>query len=165
MKRRRSRAGSGCAGLLLVLVGLTAVRCLAAEPASLLAGFPRAPGLLVTATSCHVLDLYIALSPEQRGQGLMYVRELGEHEGMLFPGEVPYRVSMWMKNTYIPLDMLFIAEDGRITGIAANTVPLSEATISSATPVSAVLELNGGFAERHAVRPGDRFGLFEAARR
>jgi len=67
---------------------------------------------------------------------------------------------MWMKNTYIPLDMLFIGADARIIGIAERTTPLSEATISSPGPALAVLELNGGFAARHGVGAGDRFATY-----
>jgi uncharacterized membrane protein (UPF0127 family) len=68
---------------------------------------------------------------------------------------------MWMKNTYIPLDMLFIRANGTIAGIAANTTPFSEATISSGKPVTGVLEVNGGFAARHGVAAGDRFRVIQ----
>lgn len=134
----------------------------AAEPAGYLAEFPRAAGMIETPLACHLLDLYLAVTPAQRAQGLMYIRELGEFEGMLFTTSRPAPVSMWMKNTFVPLDMLFIAADGRIEGIAAATTPLSEDTISAPVPVTGVLELNGGFAARHRVRVGDRFTLVPA---
>jgi hypothetical protein len=143
---------------LLLLAALTAH---AAEPEGLLDGFDRARGMIETRTACHLLDIHLALTPEQRGQGLMHVRKLGEHEGMLFPTRQPAVVSMWMKNTYIPLDMLFIRADGRVARIAAATTPLSEDTIGSGEPVTAVLELNGGFAARHGVAAGDRFALLD----
>ena len=110
---------------------------------------------------CHLLDIYLARTPEERAQGLMYIRELGEFEGMLFPTSEPAVVSMWMKNTYIPLDMLFIRANGTVAGIAASTTPFSESTISSGEPVTGVLELNGGFAARHGVRAGDRFQIIQ----
>lgn len=132
-----------------------------AEPARLLEGFPRARAMLETPVACHLLDLWLAVSPAQRAQGLMHVRELGEYEGMLFPTEQPAIVSMWMKNTYVSLDMLFIRADGRVAGIAAETTPLSEKSIRSDEPVVAVLELRGGFAARHGVAPGARFQLLD----
>jgi uncharacterized membrane protein (UPF0127 family) len=133
----------------------------AAEPARLLEGFARTHGMIETHSACHILDLYLAIRPEQRAQGLMYIRELGEFEGMLFPSQRPAVVGMWMKNTYLPLDMFFIDAAGEIREIAAQTPPLSEQTIRSREPVSAVLELNGGFAARHGIVAGDRFALLE----
>jgi hypothetical protein len=145
--------------LLLLLAAAGAAR--AVEPAELLDGFGRARGMVETPVACHLLDLWVAATPAQRAQGLMYVRRLGEYEGMLFPNRRPAIVNMWMKNTYIPLDMLFIREDGRIVGIAANAPPLSEQTIGSGVPVIAVLELAGGFAERHGVTTAARFQLLD----
>jgi uncharacterized membrane protein (UPF0127 family) len=130
-----------------------------AEPARFLEGFARAQIIIETRQACYLIDLYVAETPEERAQGLMYIRELGEFEGMLFPASAPAVVNMWMKNTYIPLDMLFIRANGTIARIAAETTPLSEDTISSGEPVTAVLELNGGFAKRHDVRSGDRFRI------
>lgn len=98
----------------------------------------------------------LALTPEQRSRGLMFRTDLPESRGMLFDFGRPSVVTMWMRNTYIPLDMLFIDEHGGITRIAANTEPLSEETISSGGPVRAVLELRGGITEKLGIRPGDR---------
>ena len=98
----------------------------------------------------------LALTPEQRSRGLMFRTELAEDEGMLFDFGTPRPVGMWMRNTYIPLDMLFIDADGRITRIEANAEPLSERTISSGGPVRAVLELPGGITEKLGIEPGDR---------
>lgn len=133
----------------------------AADTDRLLAGFERASAMIETSRSCELLDIWIALTPQQRAQGLMFVRDLGEYQGMLFPGRERAVLRMWMKNTYIPLDMLFLDAGGRIAGITAQTTPLSEATISSPGPVDAVLELNGGFATRHRVRAGDRFSIVD----
>ncbi len=145
----------------LALAGilLGALQARGAEPARLLDGFARAHGMIETPRACHLLDLFLAVSPAQRAQGLMHIRELGEFEGMLFPTREPAVVSMWMKNTYVSLDMLFIRGDGRIARIAADTIPLSEETISSGEAVTAVLELRAGFAARHSVAAGDRFAL------
>lgn len=143
----------------VVLALLLPAAARAAEPSRLLEGFSRGQAVIETRTACHLLDVYLALSPEQRAQGLMYIRELGEFEGMLFLAQQPALLSMWMKNTYIPLDMLFIGANGKIAMIAAGTTPLSTETIRSKEPVTGVLELNGGFAARHDVVPGDRFEL------
>jgi uncharacterized membrane protein (UPF0127 family) len=144
-----------------VLMLLSAAIAHAAEPEGLLDGFSRGRGMIETDHACHLLDIYLAVTPGQRAQGLMYIRELGEYEGMLFPTRQAAVVNMWMKNTYIPLDMLFIRGDGKIVGITANTTPLSETTVSSKQPVTSVLELNGGFAARHGVAAGDRFVLLD----
>lgn len=145
----------------LALLLLAAAPARGAEPAQLLEGFGRARGMIETPVACHLLDLWVAVTPAQRAQGLMYVRELGEYEGMLFPNRQPAVASMWMKNTYIPLDMLFILEDGKIAAIAENTTPLSEQSVNPGVPVIAVLELAGGFSGRHGVAAGDRFRLLD----
>ena len=145
----------------LLACALPAASARAAEPARLLDGFRRAHAMIETRHKCQLLEIYLALTPEQRAQGLMFIRELSEFEGMLFPGSTPSVLNMWMKNTYIPLDMLFIRADGKLAGIAANTTPFSEDTIQSPEPVTGVLELNGGFAARHGVAKGDRFSVYE----
>ena len=97
----------------------------------------------------------LALSPEQQEQGLMYRHELAADAGMLFVFPQPKMAVFWMKNTLIPLDMLFIAADGRIADLHERAVPLSEANIASKLPVRAVLELNGGTVARLGLKPGD----------
>ncbi|QCK87209.1 DUF192 domain-containing protein [Phreatobacter aquaticus] len=105
----------------------------------------------------HVFTLELANTPEARSRGLMFRRELAPDKGMLFEfGARESEVSMWMKNTYISLDMVFIRADGTIRHIAENTTPLSEATISSGGPVRGVLEVIGGTAKRLGIAPGDR---------
>lgn len=155
---RRLRASLAAASLALMTWSAVAA---AGDTDRLLAGFARASAMIETSRACEFLDIWIAVTPEQRAQGLMFVHELGEHQGMLFPGREPAVLRMWMKNTYIPLDMLFLDAGGRIAGITARTTPLSETTITSPGPVSAVLELNGGFTDRHRVHPGHRFSLIE----
>lgn len=157
--RADPRAAGRGLRLALFSVVLAAAGAGAATPARLLEGFPRARGMIETGLACHLIDLYLALTPEQRAQGLMYVQELDEFEGMLFPTREPAVVGMWMKNTYLSLDMLFIRPDGRIARIEVRTTPLSERSIVSGDPVTAVLELSGGFTERHGVAAGDRFAL------
>jgi uncharacterized membrane protein (UPF0127 family) len=124
---------------------------------SLLAKFESASLAIVTDAGRYEFKVEVALTPEQRGQGLMFRRDMARDAGMLFDfGASPDRASMWMKNTYIPLDMLFIRSDGRIESIAERTVPHSLEAISSRGPVRYVLELNGGTAARLGIGPGDR---------
>jgi len=112
--------------------------------------------VIVGQSGRHEFAVEIAVTPEQRAQGLMYRRSMAAEAGMLFDfGRRAGRASMWMKNTYIPLDMLFIKADGEIESIAARTVPHSLESISSRGPVRGVLELNGGTAARLGIAPGD----------
>jgi uncharacterized protein len=97
----------------------------------------------------------VARSPRQKALGLMYRRNLAAGRGMLFPYDEEQEVSMWMKNTYIPLDMLFIKANGEIHRVAAMTEPFSERIIKSEGPVKAVLEIAGGDAKRLGIAPGD----------
>jgi uncharacterized membrane protein (UPF0127 family) len=98
----------------------------------------------------------VARNDADRAQGLMYRRAMPADQGMLFDFAKVAPVSMWMQNTYLPLDMLFVRPDGTIARIAANTEPLSTRTIPSGEPVLAVLELNAGTAARLNIKPGDR---------
>lgn len=97
----------------------------------------------------------LALDDGQRALGLMFRKSMPPENGMLFDFDETRAVAMWMRNTLIPLDMLFIGSDGRITHIHENAVPHSEAIISSRGPVKFVLELNGGTAKRYGIKPGD----------
>jgi len=94
--------------------------------------------------ACYLFDIYIASSRAQQMRGLMHVRELPEFMGMIFVYRQADIHSMWMKNTYIPLDMLFIRGDGTISSVSANTVPLTLDSVGSIEPVNFVLELNAG---------------------
>ncbi|UDF29630.1 UNVERIFIED_ORG: DUF192 domain-containing protein [Roseateles sp. XES5] len=104
----------------------------------------------------HAFTVELAVTPRQREQGLMNRAEMAEDRGMLFAFGETRQVFMWMKNTYIPLDMLFIAKDGKVRTIKENAEPLSEAIIDSGGPIDYVLELNGGAAKRLGLRPGNR---------
>ncbi|MGE0152897.1 MAG: DUF192 domain-containing protein [Reyranellaceae bacterium] len=97
----------------------------------------------------------LAATPAQQQRGLMFREKLEPYTGMLFDFGTPRIVSMWMMNTLIPLDMVFIAADGRIVNIAANTTPMSTATILSAGPAKGVLEIAGGTARLLGIKPGD----------
>lgn len=102
----------------------------------------------------YEFKIELAVTPGQRGQGLMYRRELAADAGMLFLYELEEYRFMWMKNTYLPLDMLFIARDGRVVDLVERTVPLSIKTIRSSRPVQAVLELAGGTSSKLGIGTG-----------
>ena len=106
--------------------------------------------LLVVASrhACYRFDIYLALSNEQRARGLMFVRDMPIMTGMLFVYEREQIVSMWMKNTYLPLDMVFARADGTVASVARRTEPLSLRSVASTEPVKYVLELNSGTARR-----------------
>ncbi len=111
---------------------------------------------IVTKSGVKVFNVEIARTTEEREQGLMYRKELPDGQGMLFDFSPQQEVSMWMKNTYVSLDMIFIRADGRILRIAENTKPLSERIISSGGPVKAVLEVVAGTARKDGIAAGDR---------
>jgi uncharacterized membrane protein (UPF0127 family) len=104
----------------------------------------------------HRFNVWIADDDRRRARGLMFIRHLGPEDGMLFIYPRAHPVSMWMKNTYVPLDMLFVAADGRVTRVVENTEPLSLKTIESGEPVLAVVELAAGTAARLKIGPGAR---------
>jgi uncharacterized protein len=104
----------------------------------------------------HVFGVEMAVTPEEQTRGLMFRRELPDRQGMLFDFKHEQPTSFWMKNTYVPLDMIFIRADGRILNIAENTVPLSEALVPSSGPVRAVLEVIAGTTKKLGIAPGDR---------
>jgi len=111
---------------------------------------------IVTKSGVKVFNVEIARTTEERERGLMYRKELPDGQGMLFDFSPEQDVSMWMRNTYVSLDMIFIRADGRILRIAENTTPLSERIISSGGPVKAVLEVMAGTARKDGIAPGDR---------
>jgi uncharacterized protein len=100
--------------------------------------------------------VWIADSPARQEQGLMFVRDLPAGQGMLFPLTKPRKMSMWMKNTYIELDIVFIGEKGAIDKIIEHARPLDLTTLDSEKPVTAVLEIKGGEAARLELKAGDR---------
>ena len=143
---------------------LAALGTLAASPVLAQVGVDRPQPRLPTERMVIVkrdgtrLDFTVemALTPDQQTVGLMFRTEVKPDEGMIFDWGAPRESSMWMRNTLVPLDMLFIAADGRIHRIAERTVPLSLTPIDSRGPVRATLELQGGITERLDIRVGDR---------
>ena len=111
---------------------------------------------IVTKSGVHVFSVEIAKTDEERATGLMYRKELPEGRGMLFDFSPEQNVQMWMKNTFIPLDMIFIRSDGRILRIAENTEPQSEKIIPAGGLAKGVLEVIGGTARKYGIQPGDR---------
>ena len=110
-----------------------------------------------------VVRVEIADTAAARELGLMYRQHLGQDAGMLFIFKEPRHLSFWMKNTEIPLDMIFADAGGKITGLVANAEPFSEDELSVAGNSQYVLEVNGGFAQRHGIKPGDRLEFLDFA--
>ena len=104
----------------------------------------------------HRFMVEVARTPEEQARGLMFRESLADDRGMIFPFDPPQNASFWMRNTLIPLDMIFIRADGTIARIAANTVPHSLDPVPAGEPVVAVLEIRGGRAAELGIRAGDR---------
>jgi uncharacterized membrane protein (UPF0127 family) len=118
--------------------------------------FQKSSLVIVTANREIKFDVDMATTDAERQHGLMFRKQLGAYEGMLFDFFQEMPVSFWMKNTLIPLDMVFIAGDGTIKHVHANALPMSTDTIPSRFPVRAVLEINGGSAALLGIKPGDK---------
>jgi uncharacterized membrane protein (UPF0127 family) len=156
-ERALNRWISALGSLVLIAAGIPVM---AAEPSALLHDFPRGQLVLETrGPRCLLIEIYIASSPQQRAQGLMYIESMAEFEGMYFGYREPVGIAMWMKNTPLSLDMVFIREDLTIASIARRTTPLSTERIESQEAVIGVLELNAGFAERWGTEAGTRVYL------
>ncbi len=108
--------------------------------------------------ACYRLDIYLAMNNEQRARGLMHVRSLPQTTGMLFVYESDGYLSIWMKNTYIPLDIVFARADGSVSSIEYDAEPLSLRSMTALEPVRYVLELNAGVAEKLSI---DRYSRLE----
>jgi uncharacterized membrane protein (UPF0127 family) len=139
-------------GLLLLALGPAHAQM---GPLEDLDAFPRAKlEIGVTKKSPLSFDVWLADTAPRQAQGLMFVRSLPEQRGMLFVYQSPKTITMWMKNTYIPLDMVFIDDRGRIQSIVEKATPHSLSTISSGKPALAILEIGGGEAKRLGLKPG-----------
>jgi uncharacterized membrane protein (UPF0127 family) len=140
--------------VLAVVAGL----CLLAGVAShgLAATFEEAE--IVTKSGIKVFQVEIATTDQERERGLMYRKSVPDGTGMLFDFGKEQEVVMWMKNTYVSLDMIFIRANGTIARIAENTTPLSEARIYSGPPVKGVLEVAAGTARKYGIAVGDKVG-------
>jgi uncharacterized membrane protein (UPF0127 family) len=142
--------------LLFLLATLSLLTLPLPEPAGTLAAQELQQLEIATKSGVQIFGVEMAVTPEEQAKGLMFRRELPEKQGMLFDFHREQPTSFWMKDTYIPLDMIFIRADGRILRIAENTVPLSEALVPSGGPVRAVLEVIAGTAKKLGIAPGDR---------
>ena len=141
--------------LMMSLAAVTAVLVtLCANPPARAASIQ--PLEIVTKSGVQVFSVEMATTEEEKTTGLMYRKELPDGKGMLFDFSPEQQISMWMKNTYISLDMIFIRADGRILRIAENTEPLSTKIISSGGLARGVLEVVAGTAQKYGIQPGDR---------
>lgn len=110
---------------------------------------------ITTASGSHPFEIELVRSPADMEKGLMFRHTMAPDHGMLFDFGSPQSISMWMKNTYLPLDMVFIASDGHVLRVAENAKPMSEEIIPSDGPALGVLELNAGVAAKIGLKPGD----------
>ncbi|MEM8574009.1 MAG: DUF192 domain-containing protein [Pseudomonadota bacterium] len=115
-----------------------------------------APLVLKTGTGTHTYTVEIAETPGEKARGLMFRRSMPQDRGMIFIYDPPQRATMWMRNTYISLDMIFITEEGTVLRIESNTEPFSTDIIDAGGITKAVLELNAGETARIGLKPGDR---------
>lgn len=156
-------------GAMVAVLALAGCSPNAADGAAASSGAPAAEGqrhpvsglsvipLTVThAGQRHALRVEVARTSQEQAKGLMFRTAMGADEGMIFPMQPPREASFWMRNTVIPLDIIFIGTDRRILNIAANAVPYSETPLPSAGLASGVLELNGGRAAELGLAPGDK---------
>lgn len=139
---------------LLLAAALIALSALWADTLARAASFSTLE--IATKSGVHMFSVEMATTEEEKQKGLMYRKELADGKGMLFDFSPEQQISMWMKNTYISLDMIFIRADGRILRIAENTEPESTRIISSGGPARAVLEVPAGTARKYGIAPGDR---------
>ena len=133
-----------------------------AVPLSGAAASALEPLTIDTASGHHAFKVEVMRNDADRERGLMFRRSMPEDQGMLFDFKTAAPVMMWMKNTYIPLDMIFVGADGRILSTAVNAEPMSERIIPSGGPALGVLEVNAGTVARIGAKPGDRVhnGMF-----
>jgi uncharacterized protein len=117
---------------------------------------PREELTVTSGAGAHEFQVEIADDDRERAVGLMFRRTMADDEGMLFDFGAEEPASFWMRNTYIPLDMLFIKADGTIESIAERTTPLSDKPVPSQGPVRYVLEINGGLSDTLGIAPGDK---------
>ena len=136
----------------MAAIGCTQAKPLPPSPA----GLEQVNLTIHSGAKNHAFVVEVARTPEQQERGLMFRQSLGDNQGMIFPYDPPQAASFWMKNTLIPLDMVFIRPDHTIARVADNTVPLSLDPVSAGEPVAAVLEIRGGRAAELGVKAGDK---------
>ena len=166
----RRRAGRGLTAYTLTAVAaLALVACspqvaaeagasaeAAAQATHPVSGLRIIPLTVTSAGGTHSFKVEVADTPEAQSKGLMFRTELGPDEGMIFPYDGTTAQSFWMKNTPLPLDIIYVGPDNRISNIAANTTPYSLEPVYSVGPVLGVLELAGGRAAELGIEPGDK---------
>jgi len=134
----------------------TATKAAPAQNVHPVSGLPVIPVTVTSANGRHPFRAEVARTSQQQALGLMFRTEMGADEGMIFIRQPPDVASFWMRNTVIPLDIVFIGTDHRILNISANAVPYDETPRPSLGIAAAVLELNGGRAAQLGIKPGDR---------
>ena len=149
-----ARLRSGGWMMLSLGAAIVVLVTLCANPAAQAASIQ--PLEIATKSGVRVFSVEMATTEEEKQTGLMWRKELADGKGMLFDFSPEQQISMWMKNTYISLDMIFIRADGRILRIAENTEPLSTKIISSGGLARGVLEVVAGTAQKYGIQPGDR---------
>ncbi|UVO54215.1 DUF192 domain-containing protein [Sphingomonas sp. SUN039] len=140
----------------LLVLAVTGCSGAGSDAAARTASASAASLTITTAAKSHVFHIEVARTEAQQERGLMFRSHLAPDQGMIFPMDPPRMASFWMKNTVIPLDMIFIRADGTIARIAAETVPYSLAPVSSGEPVAAVLEIAGGRAAELGINEDDK---------
>jgi uncharacterized protein len=159
VKRCRAAAtiGGWCRTLIMAagLAWLPVFAVVAPPAAAQQAKAALEPLSIVTASGTHTFSVEVMRSERERERGLMFRHYLPPNRGMLFNFDYEQAVIMWMKDTYLPLDMIFISRSGQVVGIAADTEPLSEKIIPSGAPAYAVLEVNAGTAAKIDLKIGD----------
>lgn len=161
--KTRSLAGCLAAAGIMLAAGFVSPLPAVSQPLRLAQAAPAGQAAsaletlsIVSGDKRHAFQVEVMRTGEQRARGLMHRRYMPADRGMLFDFARVEPVAMWMENTFIPLDMLFIRADGTIARIAENTEPLSQRTIPSGEPVLSVLEINGGVSKTLGIKPGDR---------
>ena len=139
-------------------VAVRTLRC-PRDPAPKLQDLPRAKLRFVGARSAPEITVELAQTPAQKAQGLMYRTQLGPREGMLFRWPNAQPRTFWMRNTCLPLDMLFIAPDGTIAGILEQVPTLNDAPRGIPCPANRVLEVNAGFCRKYGIKAGQKVAL------
>lgn len=159
-RARRTRLFPG-AGLFLLALAAATLHPAAPAVSEPAVGRPQSGlkiiplGIRTSDGKQHAYKVELAASPEQQAHGMMFRTKMAPQTGMLFPMQPPRSASFWMRNTLIPLDLVFIGTNGKVRNIIAGAVPKSEVPLNSVGPVAAVLELASGEAERIGLRPGD----------
>jgi uncharacterized membrane protein (UPF0127 family) len=155
LRRHHYASSSGFSAFRVILASL-ALAWFMGSVASARAAEPLQRLEIVSAAATHVFQVELARKPEERERGLMFRRYLPKDRGMLFDFGSSEPVAMWMENTYLPLDMVFIRSNGTIARIETHTEPLSRRAIAAGEPVLGVLELNSGVCDELGIKAGDR---------